>query len=213
MCGIPTIDISFPKFSARDAGMTRENVPEIVDREIANMRDPYRGRSLCSAISKAFWMMKRHPVVIFDVVPEPRHGCAVLLPRRSRLVGRVEVKGQQGSPLRPVLRTVENTRNLNRVLLDLIDNYVRQRCECEFAPSGHAAAGWSKMGKITQGGRTRHRSFEQRGGQPLGCRVRSIRKCALNPRLRGGTSGPPSGPQEPLKALAHLLVREVLAAL
>jgi hypothetical protein len=74
------------------------------------------------------------------------------LPRRSRLVGRVEVKGQQWSPLRPVLRTVGNTRNLNRVLLDLIDNYVRQRCECEFAPSGHAAAGWSKMGKITQAG-------------------------------------------------------------
>jgi hypothetical protein len=50
----------------RDAEMTRENVPGIVDREIANMREPYRGRSLCSAISKAFWMMKGHPVVIFD---------------------------------------------------------------------------------------------------------------------------------------------------
>jgi len=50
----------------RDAGMTRENVPGIVDLEIANMREPYGGRSLRSAISKAFWMMKRHPVVIFD---------------------------------------------------------------------------------------------------------------------------------------------------
>ena len=50
----------------------------------------------------------------------------------------------------PVLRTVENARNLDRVRLDLIDNDVRQRRECKFTPSGHAAAGSSKIGKILQ---------------------------------------------------------------
>jgi len=61
-------------------------------------------------------------------------------------------EGQQGWPLRPVLRTVENARDLNRVRLDLIDDYIRQRRECEFAPSRHAAAGPSKIGKILQAG-------------------------------------------------------------
>jgi hypothetical protein len=46
--------------------MTRENVPGIVDLEIGSMREAYGGRSICSAISKALWMMKRHPVVILD---------------------------------------------------------------------------------------------------------------------------------------------------
>jgi hypothetical protein len=50
----------------RETVMTRESVPEIIDKEVANMREKYKGRSLWSAISKAFWMMKQHPVVIYD---------------------------------------------------------------------------------------------------------------------------------------------------
>lgn len=50
----------------RDTAMTRENAPDIIDREVANMRERYKGRNLWSAISKAFWMMKRHPVIIYD---------------------------------------------------------------------------------------------------------------------------------------------------
>ena len=45
--------------------MTRKNVPEIVERELANMLKAY-GRGFLSAITKAFWMMKQHPVVIYD---------------------------------------------------------------------------------------------------------------------------------------------------
>jgi hypothetical protein len=52
--------------------------------------------------------------------------------------------------LRPVLRTVENARNLNCVLLDLIDNNVRQRRKGKFTPSGNAAAGSSKIWEILQ---------------------------------------------------------------
>lgn len=48
------------------ATMTRETVPDIIDREVENMREPYKGNHLWSAISKAFWMMKQHPVVIYD---------------------------------------------------------------------------------------------------------------------------------------------------
>ena len=49
----------------RDTAMTKENVPGIIDREAANMREQY-GSFFFSAISKAFWMMKKHPVVIYD---------------------------------------------------------------------------------------------------------------------------------------------------
>ena len=59
---------------------------------------------------------------------------------------------KRGGALRPVLRTVENARNFNHARLDLIDNDVRQRRECKFTPSGHAAAGSSKIGKILQSG-------------------------------------------------------------
>lgn len=51
--------------SNRAKAMAREDVAEIIDREVINMRKEY-GRNLWSAISKAFWMMKQHPVVIFD---------------------------------------------------------------------------------------------------------------------------------------------------
>jgi len=47
---------------------------------------------------------------------------------------------------------MKNARDLNRVRLDLIDNDVRQRRECEFTSPGHAAAGSSKIGKIFQTG-------------------------------------------------------------
>ncbi len=50
------------------------------------------------------------------------------------------------------MRTVENARNLNRIRLDLINNNVGQRRECKLTPSGHAAAGSSKIGKILQAG-------------------------------------------------------------
>jgi hypothetical protein len=48
------------------------------------------------------------------------------------------------------------------VPLDLIDNDVSQRCECEFAPTarGWPVRDWENPG----GGRIRPRSFEQRGG-------------------------------------------------
>ena len=49
----------------RDVEMTRENVPTIIELEFQNMRQVY-GRGFLSAISKAFWMMKQHPVVIYD---------------------------------------------------------------------------------------------------------------------------------------------------
>jgi|GEM_PF-4428378 len=49
----------------RNTEMTRENVPGIIDREVVNMKEQY-GRYFWSAISKAFWMMKRHPVIIYD---------------------------------------------------------------------------------------------------------------------------------------------------
>jgi len=51
--------------SHRSTLITRENVAEIIDREVENMRSVY-GKRLWSAISKAFWMLKRHPVAIFD---------------------------------------------------------------------------------------------------------------------------------------------------
>jgi hypothetical protein len=63
------------------------------------------------------------------------------------------------------------------------------------------------------GGHTLHRWFKRCGG-PLGdCLVRSIRRCAPDPRLRVWTSKLPSGLQEPFKALAYLLMGQRLAAL
>lgn len=50
----------------RNTEMTRQNVPEIIEEELRKMRNVYGGKSFLSAISKAFWMMKRHPVVIYD---------------------------------------------------------------------------------------------------------------------------------------------------
>lgn len=49
----------------RDSAITRENVPEIIDVEVVKMGTAY-GRYPWSATSKAFWMMKQHPVVIYD---------------------------------------------------------------------------------------------------------------------------------------------------
>lgn len=49
-----------------DVTMTVDSVPGIIDREVENLRVPYSGIRLWSAVSKAFWMMKRHPVVIYD---------------------------------------------------------------------------------------------------------------------------------------------------
>lgn len=52
----------------RNTIMTRQNVPEIMKRETDNMRKAYGGRTFESAISKALWMMKQHPVVIYDTL-------------------------------------------------------------------------------------------------------------------------------------------------
>lgn len=43
------------------------------------------------------------------------------------------------------------------------------------------------------------------------CRARTIRRFALNLRLREGISELPSGPREPFKTLASLLMRKVIA--
>src|SRR5208283_4160166 len=45
----------------RGTVMTKENVPTIIEDELLNMGQVY-GRNFLSAITKAFWMMKQHPV-------------------------------------------------------------------------------------------------------------------------------------------------------
>jgi hypothetical protein len=49
----------------RGTAMTRENVPTIVEQELSNMKQAY-GKKFLSAISKALWMMKQHPIAIYD---------------------------------------------------------------------------------------------------------------------------------------------------
>jgi len=51
--------------SYRDTPMTKETISSIVEREVASMREVY-GKGPLSAITKSFWMMKQHPVVIYD---------------------------------------------------------------------------------------------------------------------------------------------------
>ena len=51
------------------------------------------------------------------------------------------------------------------------------------------------------------------GLQLPGCRARSVRKCAPNPRPRTTTTGLPSKPQKSLDEMAGLLVREIFASL
>src|SRR5271165_2693561 len=75
-------------------------------------------------------------------------------------------------------------------------------------PSSHAAAGSSEIGKILQAGT----SGIDGPGYALGCfRVVARDPFANALEIFGGTSGPPSGPQEPFKTLADLLMREILA--
>ena len=54
----------------------------------------------------------------------------------------------------PVLRTVEDVRNLNRIWLDLIDDDVRQRREGKLASPNHPLAHAAKMGKMHQSSAT-----------------------------------------------------------
>lgn len=61
-----------------------------------------------------------------------------------------EVWNGKTPALRPILRTVEDARDLNGVWLHLIGNDVRQRRESKFAPPGHAEAELSKVGKVLQ---------------------------------------------------------------
>jgi hypothetical protein len=51
--------------SYRETVMTKESVPEIIEQELSKMVQVY-GRSFLSAITKAFWMMKQHPIAIYD---------------------------------------------------------------------------------------------------------------------------------------------------
>jgi hypothetical protein len=45
--------------------MTRDNVAKIVNQSLVDMRKVY-GKLLTSAVTKALWMMKQHPIVIYD---------------------------------------------------------------------------------------------------------------------------------------------------
>lgn len=49
----------------RDARVTRESLPGVIQAALEEMKDAY-GKNLLSAITKAFWMLKGHPVVIYD---------------------------------------------------------------------------------------------------------------------------------------------------
>lgn len=51
----------------RNRKLTTENAPEIISKETEKMREVYgNGKRFLSAITKAFWMMKGHPVAIYD---------------------------------------------------------------------------------------------------------------------------------------------------
>jgi hypothetical protein len=45
--------------------IAKEDVPDTVEREVINMNKVYGKRPL-SAITKSLWMMKQHPIVIYD---------------------------------------------------------------------------------------------------------------------------------------------------
>jgi len=45
--------------------MTKQNTTFVIEQELANMDQIY-GKNFLSAITKAFWMMKQHPIVIYD---------------------------------------------------------------------------------------------------------------------------------------------------
>jgi hypothetical protein len=49
----------------RDKEITKEEFPNIVEKELKNMCGAYNFEPL-SAITKSFWMMKQHPIVIYD---------------------------------------------------------------------------------------------------------------------------------------------------
>jgi hypothetical protein len=49
----------------RGTQMTKENAPSIIEQALSDLTQAY-GRSFLSAISKAFWMIKQHPVAIYD---------------------------------------------------------------------------------------------------------------------------------------------------
>jgi hypothetical protein len=49
----------------RNPDLTKENVATIIEKEVLAMQQAY-GAGFLSAVTKAFWMMKQHPVVIYD---------------------------------------------------------------------------------------------------------------------------------------------------
>ena len=64
----------------RDTVMTKQNTAEIVEGSLADMQVAY-GKGFLSAITKALWMMKQHPVVIYD--SNARAGLRKLRPARE----------------------------------------------------------------------------------------------------------------------------------
>ena len=50
---------------AREKNFSPATIPEIVDDAVKGVRKAYQ-KDLTSAVSKALWMMRRHPVAIFD---------------------------------------------------------------------------------------------------------------------------------------------------
>src|SRR5690349_17061547 len=124
-------------------------------------------------------------------------------PRRDVFAGEPAIIYWYGA-LRPVLRTAEDPRDFNRMFRDLIDGDVRQGRKHQLPPSGQAAAGPPKMGKILQTGA----SVIDGSGNSSGCfrLSRSMRSQMRSPNLpqRAAISGFPSRPQKPLKALADL---------
>jgi hypothetical protein len=49
----------------RETTIERQDVPSIIEKELASMKSVYQ-KGFLSAITKAFWMMKGHPIVIYD---------------------------------------------------------------------------------------------------------------------------------------------------
>ena len=49
----------------RNTDLTRENMPGFIEDRVKEMEKHY-GKRFLSAITKAFWMVKQHPIIIYD---------------------------------------------------------------------------------------------------------------------------------------------------
>jgi hypothetical protein len=114
--------------------------------------------------------------------------------------------------LRPILRSMEDARDFYRLFCDLIDDDVGQRSEKPIRGC-LACERWRVPCWETRSGlRILHRPFGRRGARLRDCRDQGTRRCAPNPQRLATTIGV-SKLQEPLKALADLLMRQILTAL